>query len=146
MRREFVLIVLTVAVGVELKGCDYFQMLKPQKLYAIASHRKSQNSNCRWTAEAPPGYKIFLACNEVKLSPSLLCREEKILVSVNGQEDLRKRKAHCGSSPFVETTLGTKISIALQSKSGKLKCSLKAIPGSCVCGQLNRGRIGEYVK
>lgn len=147
MRRDvqIFLIVLIAAVSAELKfkGCDVFQALSPGKHYTIKSPRVSRSSDCRWAEKAPPSYRSSLACNEVKLPLTLLCRGERITLSLNDRADLRDGERHCINASFAETTVSTKITVAMKSQSAKLKCSLKTVPNSCTCGQLNRGRIGE---
>lgn len=145
MRQELVLIVLMTvgSAALQFKGCDFFLALKPGSHYTITSPQISRSSDCRWVAKAPPGYRISLACSEFKPPSTLICRGDKIIVSVNGRADLKDGKEHCGNASFVETTVGTKITVALKSDSAKLKCSLKTVPNSCNCGQINRGRIGE---
>jgi hypothetical protein len=140
-------------VSAQSKACDFYQELKPGKIYTIASPRYPQNylrgTDCRWAAEAPPGYKISLGCNEVRLPLVLRCndRVDRILVSPSGRVNLSDARRHCGGVSFSETSLSTRMLVALKSGpfiSGKrFKCSLKAVADNCSCGQLNRGRIGE---
>lgn len=133
------------------KRCDYFQALKPNGVYSIASPGFSRNylrgTDCRWAAEAPPGYKILLLCHEVRLPNSLRCKNDRIIVSNTGRSDLRDGKTRCGSASFSETSTSTKMTIALKTgaftKGGRFKCSLKTVANSCNCGLANRGRIGE---
>lgn len=150
MKQElaFMVLLLVGSADSQYKGCDYFQAMKPGKLYSIATKKIGRSSNCRWSAEAPPGYRISLVCHEVNLPSTLLCRGDEIMVSISGRADLRGGKRHCGNASFIETTISRKITVALKSRSGELKCSLKAIANvsnSCTCGQQNRGRIGECI-
>lgn len=151
---ESLLITVLILIGEslsQLRGCDYYQALEPEFNYTIASPKYSENTfrpnDCRWAVEAPPGYKILLSCNEVRLS-SFFCSSDRISVSNTGRTDLRNAKQHCGSSAFSETSLSTRMTIALKtgkfSRDGKFKCSLKAVVNGCSCGQFNRGRIGEF--
>jgi hypothetical protein len=131
--------------------CDYYQALKPSVIYTISSTRYPQNyvrgTDCRWAAEAPPGYKVSLTCNEVKLPATFFCNGDRILVSLVGRADLRDGRKHCGGVAFMETSSSTRMTIALKTgqltRGGRFKCALKAVANSCSCGQLNSGRIGE---
>lgn len=151
---ETLLIACLILIGKvfpQMNGCDYYQALQPDVNYTITSPNYSQNylrgSDCRWAAEAPPGYKILLSCNEVRLPQSFFCSGDRILVSVIGRTDLRGSTPHCGSTSFSETSASTKMTIALKtglfSRGGKFKCSLKAVSSGCSCGLVNRGRIGQ---
>lgn len=143
-------LILIGKVFPQLNGCDYYQALQINSVYTIKSPNYSQNylrgSDCRWAAEAPPGYKILLNCNEMQLPAPFFC-SDKILVSNTGRTDLRDARRHCGSTLFSETSTSTRMTIALKtgpfSRGGKFKCSLKAVKNNCNCGQVNRGRIGE---
>lgn len=135
------------------KDCDYYQALKADTLYTIASPKYSQNypygSDCRWSAEAPPGYKVAMTCDSMALPSTILCMGDKILVSRTGRTDVRDGKAYCGASSFNETSTSNRMTIALKtwifSRGGRIKCSLRAVASSCTCGQLNRGKIGAKI-
>lgn len=152
---SIIIIIVIFIVGKassQSKHCDYFEALKVGKTYVIASPGYSGNykggTDCRWAAEAPPGYKISLNCNDVKLSSPLLRCGDQISVSKTGRPDLRDGKSHCRSGAFSETSSSTRITISLKtralSRGGRFKCSMKAIVNSCNCGQLNKGKIGRY--
>lgn len=138
----------------KVKTCDFYQALKPDVIYTIVSPNYARNyfrgTDCRWAAEAPPGFKVLLNCNEVRLPLVFLCgdRIDRILVSNSGRVNLADARRHCGGVAFTETSTSTKMVIALKttptSRGGRFKCSLKAVPNSCRCGQLNRGRIGAF--
>lgn len=135
----------------ENKNCDYYQRLTVGATYFIASPGYSRNykrgAECRWAAEAPPGYKISFNCNDVKLPSELSCRSDKIMVSRTGRANLGDGKVHCGEASFTETSASTRMVVALKtgklSKGGKFRCSFRAVASTCSCGQLNRGKIGE---
>lgn len=141
--------ILIESVYLQYRGCDYFQAVKLETNYLISSPRYSQNflgNECRWAAEAPPGNEISVNCTEVRLQPTLSCYGDRILVSKSGRTDLRDARRYCGGASFSESSTSTKITIALKtgsfSQGGKFKCSLKAVASRCICGQVNRGRIG----
>lgn len=146
------ILILIGKVFPQSNGCDYYQALKPDVTYTITSPKYSLNylrgSDCRWAAEAPPGYRILLSCSEVRLPTSFFCSGDRILVSNAGRADLRDATRHCGSSSFSETSASNRMTIALKtgtfSRGGKFKCLLKTVGSSCSCGQVNRGRIGEF--
>lgn len=141
------LIVMNILIGqilAKLDGCDYFQPLQSGDEYLFTWPR-FYVSDCRWAAEAPPGYKVHVACREVYFPFSFYCKRDRILVSTTGRGDLLDGIKHC--APFSETSTSTKLTMAVKTGSlaveGDFKCSLKAVANSCSCGHLNRGRIGE---
>lgn len=141
-------------VSTQSKACDFYQPLKPDVVYTIASPRFPQNylrgTDCRWAAEAPTGYKVSLSCAEVRLPLVFLCndRSDRILVSLSGKVNLSDARRRCGEVSFTETSSSNRMIIALKTvqrtRGGRFKCSLKAVSNtnSCNCGLLNRGRIG----
>lgn len=148
--RLIVALVLIGKVSAQSKDCDFFQALKPDTVYTIASPKYSQNyaygTDCRWAVEAPPGYKVSLSCDNVALPSTFLCLGDRLLVSRSGRTDVRDGKSYCGAAPFTETSTSYRMTIALKtwflSQGGRFKCSMRAIVASCACGQLNRGKIG----
>jgi hypothetical protein len=140
-------------VATQFNGCDFYQAVQPGVTYTVASPRYSRNylrgTNCRWAAEAPPGYKISLACADVRLPPSFLCndRADRILVSLSGKVNLYDARRHCGGVSFTETSSSNRMVMALRTapftRGGRFKCSLRAVANDCNCGLLNRGKIGK---
>lgn len=149
---EILLIItlLVAKISSQSKSCDYYQAVKPGIIYSIMSPNFSQNyqlgTDCRWAAEAPAGHQVSLSCNQVKLPTTFACFGDRILVSNTGRADLRDGKKHCGASSFSETSVSTRMTLALKtgrfSWGGSFKCSLKTVTNSCSCGLINRGRIG----
>jgi hypothetical protein len=145
-------------VSTQSNGCDFYQALKPGDIYDIASPRYSRNylrgTECRWAAEAPPGYKISLECLDVRLPPSFLCndRADRILVSRTGKVNLVDGRRHCGGVSFSEMSSSNRMVMVLKTspltRGGRFKCSLKAVTttNNCNCGTLNRGKIGELMR
>jgi CUB domain len=154
---SIIMFLLIGKVSTALEACDYYQELKPGVVYTIASPKYPKKivrgADCRWAAETEPGYKISLDCFEVRLPPVYRCgdRVERILVSTSGKANLSDAKRRCGSVSFTEISASTRMTIALKTgpssyKGGRFKCSLRAVTSNCSCGQLNRGRIGEFCR
>lgn len=79
--------------------CDYFEYLVPNKSYDIYSPGYANdtvydaNTNCRWTAEAPPDHSILLDCGNVympKVCVRVLCVCVRVCVDWR-RERLRTR-------------------------------------------------------
>lgn len=135
----------------EYGNCDFFQRVTATSQFTIVSTGYPQNylsnTKCRWAAEAPPGYKISLNCNDVRIPFSLSCANDLLSVSTTGRADLGDGKRYCGNSPFQVYSTSYRITIAHKvgpfSKGGKFRCDIKAVKNDCTCGVRNRGRIGE---
>lgn len=135
----------------EFGDCDFFQKLTTTSQFTITSpgypESYTRGTQCRWAAEAPPGYKISLNCYEVQLSSTLSCLGDNLSVSQSGRVDLADAKRFCGSSPFEVESTGYPMTIALKvggiSKGGRFRCSVKAVKNNCECGTRNRGKIGK---
>lgn len=131
--------------------CDFFQQLTSSSQFGFTSPgypgNYAKGTQCRWAAEAPPGFKISLDCYEVQLPSSLSCSKDALSVSPMGRVDLGDAKRYCGSSPFQIESTSNRMTMALRagnlSKGGKFHCSIKAVKNNCGCGKRNRGRIGN---
>jgi hypothetical protein len=149
-------LLLIVNVATQFKGCDFYQALEHGLIYTIVSPGYSRNylrgTNCRWAAEASPGYKILLSCTDVRLPTTFLCndRADRILVSPSGNVNLNDARRHCGGVSFTETSSSNRMVMALKTalftRGGRFKCSLRTIANNCNCGLLNRGKIGGKVQ
>lgn len=140
----------------EYGNCDYYQQLKPTEQVAIFSPGYSKNyipgTKCRWTAEAPIGYKLSMSCKDFQLPKLFGCLSDEMSISTTGRADMLDAKKFCGKQPLSIESKGTKMIIALKSNGksvgGRFYCviqTLKEKP-SCTCGVRNRdrGRIGNY--
>lgn len=131
----------------EFGTCDYFQKLTSSSQFTITSpgypSNYTRNAKCRWTAEAPPGFKISLNCIEVQIP----CGSDNLSIIAVGSSD---PKRYCGKSPFQVDSTSYRVSIALQvgnfSSGGKFRCVIKSMLNNCSCGTRNRGRIGNVIK
>jgi hypothetical protein len=60
-----------ISVAQDFKNCDYYQDLFIGAEYEVFSPGYDGNyqmgTNCRWAAEAPPGYKIELNCDDISM-------------------------------------------------------------------------------
>lgn len=134
------------------EGCDFFQKLSSTSVFTIKSPGYPDNyargTQCRWAAEAPPGFKIVLDCQEVQLPLSASCLGDNLSVSPMGRGDLSDAKRHCGSAPFQIESTSYRMTIALSagnlSRGGKFRCSVRSVKNNCGCGTRNKGRIGNY--
>lgn len=58
-------------LGQQFQGCDFYQDLFVGIQYQIFSPGYDANypagTSCRWAAEAPPGYKVELVCDDIAM-------------------------------------------------------------------------------
>lgn len=135
----------------EYGNCDYFQKLSTTSQFTIQSPGYPLNylsrTKCRWGAEAPPGFKISIKCNDVRIPISFACVGDNLAISPTGRTDMADAKRYCGSSPFQLDSTNYRMTIALKagalSNGSKFQCLIKAVKNNCSCGTRNRGRIGK---
>lgn len=152
MKFKIIFCVLLIEFSASLDqygDCDFFQRITATSQLTISSPKYPGNytkgTQCRWVAEAQPGYKISLNCDEVRLTSTLSCLGDNISVSTTEQVNLADAKSFC--KPFKIESTSYRMTIALRagknSKGGRFRCSIKTTKNNCVCGIKNRGKIGK---
>lgn len=135
----------------DYNNCDFFQRITATSQFSIVStgypRTYFSNTKCRWTAEAPMGYRISLNCHDVRIPTSLNCANDSLSVSPTGRADLSDGKRYCGNAPFQVYSTSYRMTIAHKagsySRGGLFYCMVKAVKNDCNCGVRNRGKIGE---
>lgn len=127
--------------------CDYAQTLVPGTQYQIFSPGYYGNypaySSCSWLANAPPGYKIELSCNEFVVP----CYDS-FVVNQYGLSSGSGDTALCNRAPFSITSLTNAISVRLSTvtSSGRFYCTLKTVADACQCGRRQVSRMNIISK
>lgn len=127
--------------------CDYAQTLVPGTQYQIFSPGYYGNypaySSCSWLANAPPGYKIELSCNEFVVP----CYD-LFVVNQYGLSSGSGDTALCNRAPFSITSLTNAISVRLSTvtSSGRFYCTLKTVADACQCGRRQVSRMNIISK
>lgn len=145
----FILYTLIFPYTKSQKVCEYFQDVDVTKVYDIFSPGYDRyypmNSTCKWSAEAPIGYNLFLDCFNVEMPVSNNCMGDRIELSERGRFDLKDARRFCGKGEFTFLTptnvLAMRYIATSRSPGGRFLCNLQAITDFCQCGRKNDLRI-----
>ncbi|CAG9805075.1 unnamed protein product [Chironomus riparius] len=154
MQNFLVLVLILSFWSVECQNfdsCDYYQFLEPGRVYQVGSlgfryGRPSPiNTNCRYAAEAPYGYKITASCRLAYLLPVPKC-ENFLKISPSGRTDLADGKTYCGwlgviSAASQSNRMTIQYLTGNRPMGSRFLCSMHLVPDNCECGKRNVGRI-----
>ncbi|KAI8432876.1 hypothetical protein MSG28_013802 [Choristoneura fumiferana] len=123
-----VLFILLQFVASQDANCDFTQNVQPGQTYYIYNAEYPNNytgaRQCRWIGIAPDGYRLLLECPVIELPASQGCSMDRLLISKSGDPQLSGADVYCGRGSTTAMSPGQRISVGLQSYSGKTEPQL----------------------
>ena len=96
-------------------------------------------SSCLYQLSTKPGYFLQAEC-KIDIPGINPCTKQQLLISRDGDRQLRDAKPYCGQQKFTQRSIGTEMTIAYKSNpgyTGKFTCKVYAVlldQTNCDCG------------